>query len=120
MRSIKIKRVYEIPEATDGYRVLVDRLWPRGLKKEIAALDEWNKDVAPSTELRKWFDHKPENFLRFEKLYTLELKHKKVELKRLQTTANKQCLTLLYAARDEKINHATILLKVLKRLTRKK
>ncbi len=110
---MKIKRIYESPEPEDGYRMLVDRLWPRGLKKEKAFIDEWNKNIAPSPELRKWFGHKPENFKQFSKLYTTELKTKAAELKRIKSIQKNQNLTLLYAAKDTQINHAAVLLKVL-------
>jgi uncharacterized protein YeaO (DUF488 family) len=113
MYPIKIKRIYEAPEPEDGYRMLVDRLWPRGLKKEVAALDEWNKDIVPSTELRKWFSHKPENFERFSELYKIELAAKGDELKRVLALAETQNLTLLYAAKSTTINHARVLLEVL-------
>ena len=116
MFKMKINHVYEAPEPEDGYRMLVDKLWPRGLKKEVAALDEWNKDITPSTELRKWFGHKPENFERFGNLYQLELSAKTDELKRLLTLAEQQNLTLLYAAKSKEINHARILLDVLMQL----
>lgn len=115
MKNIKVKRIYETPLEEDGYRMLVDRLWPRGLKKEKAAIDEWNKTIAPSPELRVWFGHKPENFKKFSQLYEVELKSKSEELKRMNAIAKKQNLTLLYAAKDEKINHAIVLLNVLKR-----
>ncbi len=114
MYPIKIKRIYEAPEPDDGYRMLVDRLWPRGLKKEAAALDEWNKDIVPSTELRKWFGHKPENFERFSALYKIELASKADELKRVLALSETQNLTLLYAAKSTTINHAGVLLEVLK------
>ncbi|MBK6610332.1 MAG: DUF488 domain-containing protein [Sphingobacteriales bacterium] len=110
MNRIKIKRIYEKPSSDDGYRVLVDRLWPRGLSKENAALDEWNKNIAPSPELRKWFGHKANNFNYFAEQYKAELNTKTEELKRLKSIATTQNLTLLYAAKDEKINHAIILL----------
>ena len=75
--GIKIKRVYEKPDKTDGFRILVDRLWPRGLTKEKAAADLWLKEIAPSTELRKWFNHEPEKWKEFIKKYQLELKENK-------------------------------------------
>lgn len=114
MKKIKIKRIYETPLVEDGFRMLVDRLWPRGLKKENAAIDEWNKIIAPSTELRKWFGHKYENFERFTEAYKIELKSKPEQLERIKSIAETQNLTLLYAAKDEKINHARILLSVIK------
>ncbi|MBS1743743.1 MAG: DUF488 family protein [Bacteroidetes bacterium] len=113
MNRIKIKRIYEKAEEDDGYRMFVDRLWARGLTKEKAAIDEWNKIIAPSGELRTWFGHKPEKFKQFSQLYTAELKSKPEELKRINSIAKKQNLTLLYAARNEKINHAIVLLDVL-------
>lgn len=113
---MKIKRIYEEPDKDDGYRVLIDRVWPRGISKEFAALDEWNKKVTPSTELRKWFGHDPERFEEFRILYQEELKYQDEELKRLKSIADKQNLTLLYAAKDPEINHATILLDVLKKI----
>ncbi len=116
MYAIKIKRIYEAAETGDGYRMLVDRLWPRGLTKEKAQLDEWNKDISPSAELRKWFGHKAENFPLFTTLYTTELKTKTDELERLRSLSRTQNLTLLYAARNEKINHAQVLLNVLQAL----
>lgn len=93
--------------------MLVDRLWPRGVKKEFAKLDEWNKTIAPSPELRNWFGHKPENFERFSALYKKELKNNAGELQRINTLSKKQHVTLLYAAKDEKINHASVLLQTL-------
>lgn len=113
MNNMKIKRIYDAPLAADGYRMLVDKLWPRGVKKVDAALDEWNKTIAPSTALRQWFGHKPENFERFSAEYKLELEAKKEELQRILSLAQTQNLALLYAARDAKINHARVLLEVL-------
>ena len=104
-----IKRIYDEPLASDGYRVLVDRLWPRGIKKSDAQLDEWAKDVAPSTELRKFFDHKSSRFEEFSQRYRAEL-HDNADAKRLreviQTHNN---VTLLYGARDPHVNHAVVL-----------
>ena len=114
MNTVKIKRIYEEPNKNDGYRMLVDRLWPRGLTKEKAALSEWNKEIAPSPELRIWFGHDIKKFKRFTLLYEAELKSKKEDLRRIKSIAKTQNLTLLYAAKDEKINHAAILLNVLK------
>jgi uncharacterized protein YeaO (DUF488 family) len=112
MRSVVIKRVYDKPAETDGARILVDRLWPRGLSKRKAALDGWIKAVAPSPDLRKWFGHKPERFAEFRKHYRAELKGNPA-VKELRATKGK--LTLLYGARDSKINHAVVLAAVLKR-----
>jgi uncharacterized protein YeaO (DUF488 family) len=111
MRSLAIKRVYERPAASDGSRILVDRLWPRGLSKAKAALDGWNRDVAPSPALRKWFDHRPERFAEFAKRYRAELKDN-AAIADLRAITGK--VTLLYGARDPKINHAVVLAAVLK------
>jgi len=113
MKQIQIKRIYEQPLAEDGYRMLVDRLWPRGIKKEVAKLDEWNKNLPPSVELRKWFDHKPERFKEFESKYRLELTKIKDELNRVRDITKHSNLTLLYGAKDPHINHAIVLLNVL-------
>ncbi|MBC9812974.1 DUF488 family protein [Crocinitomicaceae bacterium CZZ-1] len=112
-RIIHIKRVYEQPEESDGYRILVDRLWPRGIKKEQAHVSEWNKEVAPSTELRTWFDHRPERFEQFSREYRNELLQKREELIRIQRLADKQPVTLIYAAKDPEMNHVVILCDVL-------
>lgn len=111
---IQTKRIYDKPAKDDGTRVLVDRLWPRGVSKEDAQLDEWLKDVAPSTELREWFGHKPERFDEFTKRYEHELHDNPAlaELKKLAADAS--TLTLLYGAKDPQINHAVVLLHVLK------
>jgi uncharacterized protein YeaO (DUF488 family) len=111
MRSIAIKRAYDPPSSDDGTRILVDRLWPRGLSKAKARLDGWNKDVAPSTALRQWFDHRPERFTEFAKRYRAELKNNPA-VAALRATKGK--LMLVYAARDPAINHAVVLAKVLK------
>ena len=110
---MKIKRIYETPEAEDGYRVLVDRIWPRGISKDNAALDEWMKDIAPSTELRKWFNHQPELFPEFKRKYKEELKEKKMELNHLKSIAAKKNLTLLYSAKDTQFNQTVVLLDAL-------
>jgi len=112
---IKIKRVYEKPGKADGWRVLVDRLWPRGMKKEAARVDVWMKDVAPSTALRKWFGHEPEKWSEFQKRYRRELERKTellAELKKMAKEHGK--LTLLYGAKDEEHNDAVALADVLK------
>jgi uncharacterized protein YeaO (DUF488 family) len=107
--TIKIKRVYEKPHKKDGYRVLVDRLWPRGITKEDAALDEWAKDLAPSTYLRKWFDHDPALWTEFQKLYRSELKHKKAVDAFMESHEDKKVITLLYSAKDIEHTHAIVL-----------
>jgi uncharacterized protein YeaO (DUF488 family) len=113
MESISIKRVYDCKTADGSYRVLVDRLWPRGIKKEALHIDEWNKEIAPSTELRKKFNHKAELFDEFSKLYREELLSKEKELNRLRAIAKTEAISLLYGAKDPKINHAIILRNVL-------
>ncbi len=113
--DIQIKRIYEHPSAADGYRVLVDRLWPRGLKKEAAQLDEWDKEVAPSTESRKWFDHQEEHFAEFKQRYLEELRAVEADLDRLREIAKEQRLTLLYAAKSETLNQAVVLRQQLKK-----
>ena len=113
---IEIKRIYEPAAEGDGRRVLVDRLWPRGVSKQSARLDEWLKDAAPSPELRTWFGHREENFERFSELYRVELgadPEKKAAVKHLLEVAKEGKLTLLYAARDGTANHAAVLREVL-------
>lgn len=110
---IKIKRVYESPSANDGLRILVDRLWPRGLSKEQAHIDSWYKEIAPSNELRTWFGHKPELFEEFSKKYTEELENQKSFLKEIKTLAQKKQVTLLYSAKDTEFNNAVVLKKIL-------
>jgi uncharacterized protein YeaO (DUF488 family) len=116
MKGIKIKRIYDEPSSGDGYRVLVDRLWPRGVSKEDAKLDQWDKEIAPSSELRKWFDHKEERFNEFSKRYREELKDKEPDWDKLREIAKKGTLTLLYAAKDPEINQAVVLKEVLSKM----
>ncbi len=106
--SLRIKRVYEAPANDDGLRVLVDRLWPRGLKKQDAAVDLWLKEIAPSTELRRWFGHDPEKWTEFRRRYRAELDGKE-ELETLRRRADEGRVTLLYGARDEEHNQAVVL-----------
>ncbi len=113
MSNIQIKRIYLPPESADGCRMLVDRLWPRGVSKQAAFLDEWNRVVAPSHELRRWFAHDPEKFDEFARCYREELAYQEEELARLAALAQKERLTLLCAARDAQHNHAVILREVL-------
>jgi uncharacterized protein YeaO (DUF488 family) len=112
---LRIKRVYERPSPQDGVRILVDRLWPRGLRKDAAALDHWCKDIAPSPELRKWFDHREDRFDEFRDRYRLELKANPslAEFRKLTRSGK---VTLLYAAYDEKVNHAVVLAEYTKAL----
>lgn len=112
MNMLRVKRVYTPPEYTDGIRVLVDRLWPRGLSKEAARLDAWLREVAPSPELRKWFNHEPDKFAAFAERYEAELNREPAagEMARIwQWAESGRPVTLLYAAKDEQHNHAVVL-----------
>ncbi|WP_035348374.1 DUF488 domain-containing protein [Edaphobacter aggregans] len=111
--KLKIKRVYEEPDENDGTRILVDRLWPRGLSKEKARVDLWLKEVAPSDKLRKWFAHDPPKWTEFKARYRGELKHNSGDVKRLKEAIGKGPATLLYGARDEQHNEAIVLLELL-------
>ena len=113
--SIKIKRVYEQPDRKDGERILVDRLWPRGLTKAKAHVDLWLKEIAPSTELREWFGHDPEKWTSFRRRYETEIRHNDDLIKLLKQKARKGTVTLVYGARDEKHNEALVLKKFLER-----
>lgn len=106
---VRIKRIYDEPEDTDGYRVLVDRLWPRGVSRQRAALDAWLKDVAPSPELRVWFGHDPARFEEFRARYRHELEHNPVVAELKKTIASQSAVTLLYGAKDPSVNHAVVL-----------
>ena len=110
---IQLKRVYEKRSRKDGWRVLVDRLWPRGLTKERAAVDLWLKDVAPSTELRQWFGHDPAKWKGFQARYRKELKQKKDALELLKQQSKERTVTLVYGARDKEHNEAQVLKSVL-------
>lgn len=111
---IKLKRIYEVAQKEDGFRVLVDRLWPRGVSKEKAQLDLWLKDVAPTTELRKWFGHDPEKWVEFEKKYKIELKANTTALEQLKLVVNShKQVTFLYGAKDTIHNEAVVLQRVL-------
>ena len=107
--NVQLKRVYEPPSAGDGVRVLVDRLWPRGVRKSDAAIDRWLKEIAPSTELRRWFGHDPSRWGAFRRRYRAELAQYPDLLNELRATARKGPLTLVYAARDEVHNEAVVL-----------
>ena len=104
-----------MPEKDDGFRILVDRLWPRGLTKEKASIDLWLKEIAPSTELRKWFGHDPEKWEEFKKRYLHELKENKGPIYIIEEQMKKGDVTLVYGARDETHNEALVLLNQLKR-----
>jgi len=106
---VKIKRVYDPPSHTDGRRLLVDRLWPRGLKKEGSRIDEWIRDVAPSTELRSWFSHDSGKWIEFKKRFFKELDRNKDLVDRIASTARKGTITLLYGSKEERYNNAVAL-----------
>jgi uncharacterized protein YeaO (DUF488 family) len=114
-RELRIKRVYAEPSREDGKRILVDRLWPRGLTKEKARVDLWPKEVAPSNELRKWFGHDPKRWPEFKQRYIDELKTQGEALGLLRKEASHGTTTLLYGARDEEHNEAVVLLALLQR-----
>ena len=107
--KLRLKRVYEIPSDEDGTRILVDRLWPRGLTKEKARVDLWFKDVAPSTELRKWFAHDAGKWSEFKARYKAELKYRGPQFALLKQAVNRGTTTLLYGARDTEHNEAIVL-----------
>jgi uncharacterized protein YeaO (DUF488 family) len=113
--DVRLKRAYEPASAEDGYRVLVDRLWPRGISKEQAALDGWEKDLSPSSELRQWFGHEPGRFPGFRRRYIDELRARRGRLQELRRRARSGRLTLVYAARDEERNEAVVLAEVIRR-----
>lgn len=107
--SVMTKRVYDLRDSDRGYRVLVDRVWPRGRKKDELALDEWLRDLAPGTELRKWFSHDPDKWREFRKRYRRELRGRRDEIERLRRIARRRRLLLLYSARDPEHNQAVVL-----------
>src|SRR5690606_34790497 len=98
--KLKIKRIYENPAQNDGYRMLVDRIWPRGIKKENAKLDEWNKEIAPSANLRKWFGHESQKFQEFARRYKNELEEKNEDIQHIRSIAQNKQLCILYGAKD--------------------
>ena len=108
-----MKRIYESPSRTDGTRVLVERLWPRGMTKERAAVDLWLKDLAPSTELRRWYGHDLAKWKEFERRYRAELRQKEKAVELLKKKAEGRTITLVYGARDDEHNSALVLQKVL-------
>jgi uncharacterized protein YeaO (DUF488 family) len=107
--TAKIKRVYEEAAAGDGRRVLVDRLWPRGIKKENARIDEWLREIAPTNELRQWFGHDPAKWAEFRKRYRRELAEQAPLVERLRRQTRQGTITLLYSAKDEEHNNAVVL-----------
>ncbi|ADJ22875.1 protein of unknown function DUF488 [Hyphomicrobium denitrificans ATCC 51888] len=113
MVQVQLKRIYEPPQKSDGYRVLVDRVWPRGLSKDAAQIDLWMKDIAPSTALRKWFNHDPARWVGFQEKYRAELHELGDKLDELRARAKKEPVTLLYGAKDTEHNQAVVLRDVL-------
>jgi uncharacterized protein YeaO (DUF488 family) len=113
--AIKLKRIYEEPAKTDGTRILVDRLWPRGLTKEKARVDLWLKEVAPSSALRKWFAHDPAKWPEFKARYKAELKNNASQLALLKQATTRRPATLLYGAKDSEHNQAVVLKDLLSR-----
>ena len=112
--EVRLKRAYDPAEPDDGYRVLVDRLWPRGVSKDRARLDEWARELAPSTELRTWFGHDPARFAEFRRRYLEELAARAEKLGELRGRARKGTVTLVYAARDDRHNDAVVLAELLR------
>jgi uncharacterized protein YeaO (DUF488 family) len=107
--TIKVKRIYEDPKKTDGFRILVDRLWPRGIKKEAAEIDLWLKEIAPSDSLRKWFNHDAEKWVEFQKRYAKELANKKELISIITKEAKKRTVTLLFGTKETEHNNAIAL-----------
>ena len=115
---IKIKRIYDEPSKDDGYRILVDRLWPRGVSKEKAKIDLWLKEITPTDLLRKWYSHDPEKWPQFQEIYKDELKQRLDDLDKIkQIEKEKKIVTLVYAAKDTKHAHALVLLEVLQKIS---
>jgi len=112
-RDIRLKRAYQPAAADDGTRILVDRLWPRGLKKSDAAIERWLKDIAPSTSLRQWFAHDPARWPEFRRRYAAEIRRHPDQLAELRAIARKGPVTLIFSARDELRNDAVVLRNVL-------
>lgn len=110
---IRLKRAYEAASRSDGTRVLVDRIWPRGVRKEAAALDYWLKELAPSDGLRRWFGHKPARWEEFRKRYKAELRDNRKELNALRDLCRSRVVTLVFGARDEKHNNAVVVKELL-------
>jgi len=113
---VSLKRAYESPSPGDGYRVLVDRLWPRGVSKEEAALDDWVREIAPSDDLRTWFDHDPERWEEFRKRYRSELDEHREALRSLAGIAAGGQLTLVYGAKDREHNNAVVIKEYLEKM----
>jgi uncharacterized protein YeaO (DUF488 family) len=113
--DVRIKRVYDLPEPSDGYRVLIDRLWPRGVRRADAALDEWARELAPTAELRRWFGHDPDRFPEFRRRYVNELVAQDPKLRELRRRAREGVVTVVYGARDIEYNDAVVVAEILRR-----
>jgi uncharacterized protein YeaO (DUF488 family) len=112
--DVRTKRVYEEPALGDGFRILVDRVWPRGISRQRARLDEWDRTLSPSTELRKWFGHDPGRYEEFRRRYLEELQGHRDRLTKLRSLARQGTLTLVYGAKDPEHNQAIVLAEVLR------
>ena len=110
---VKIKRIYDPASPNDGKRIYIDRLWPRGMKKEEVKIDEWLKEISPSDSLRRWFGHDPSKYAEFKKRYTKELEKHSEILERIKKEAKKETVTLLFSAKDVEHNNATVLKELL-------
>jgi uncharacterized protein YeaO (DUF488 family) len=113
--DVRLKRAYEPAAASDGERILIDRIWPRGVTRDEARLSEWARELAPSTELRRWFAHEPARFAEFRRRYTAELAAQGGKLRELRRRARAGTVTLVYAARDAEHNDAVVLAEILRR-----
>jgi uncharacterized protein YeaO (DUF488 family) len=113
--DVRLKRAYDAAAPSDGYRVLIDRLWPRGVSREKACLDEWTRELAPSAALRTWFGHDPARFAQFRLRYVEELAEQEIKLRELRRRACNGTLTLVYGARDTEHNDAVVLAEILRR-----
>ena len=111
---VKLKRAYEPAASSDGFRILVDRLWPRGVSRRRAAIDEWMKEIAPSTQLRQWFGHDPKKWPEFQRRYKRELRERSDLLRKIVAVASRQRVTLVFGARDEVHNDAVVLAAVVR------
>ena len=111
---LRIKRVYEEPSPSDGLRILVDRIWPRGMSKERAHIDRWERELGPSNDLRKWFGHVPARFDEFARRYRVELREQAARIEEIRSEAAKETVTLVYSARDEEHNQAVVLAEVIR------
>lgn len=112
--DVRSKRIYDPPDAGDGYRILIDHIWPRGVSRERARLDEWARELAPSAQLRKWFDHRPDRFAEFRDRYREELLEHADRIEALRRRGTHSRLTILYAARDREHNNAVVVAELLR------